>query len=83
MRRKAQNIRTIVLALAATACFVFVAIFSFDVDPEIMWDYFLGSVTMFSLVLLAAFVFLLLWKLIKRSVGAASNQSSKGKNSNP
>lgn len=66
MRAKWKNLRTIILAVTATATFVGAAIFSFDVDPQELWDYFVLSALMLVAVMVSAFVLVMVFKLLRR-----------------
>ena len=62
-----KNLRTLVVALTATGCFVGAAIFSFDVNPRELWEYFTLSVMMLGFVVASAFVVVMLINLLRRS----------------
>lgn len=51
---KRGHSRTIVLAMAAAACFVYAAIRLFDVEPAVMWEFFVGSVLGLTVIILLA-----------------------------
>lgn len=62
---KSRNLRTVILAVFATATFVASAIFIFDVEPELMLSFFIASLLCLGLLILAAFLFSLLRKLLR------------------
>lgn len=58
--------RTLILALVATITFVSAAILSFGVEPAVMVEIFAYSLALLFLVIGAALLLVLSWKLIKR-----------------
>lgn len=58
--------RTIFLALFATATFVISAIVIFDVEPAIMWEFFLASLLGLGVLMVAAVAGTVLLVLLKR-----------------
>jgi hypothetical protein len=63
---KNRSLRTIMLALFATATFVGSAIFIFDVEPKIMLNFLLVSLLGLALLILAALIFTCLRVLVQR-----------------
>lgn len=54
---KNRSLRTVFLALFATACFVGSAIWVFDVEPSLMLNFFLASLMGLGVIILAALAF--------------------------
>ena len=63
---KNRSLRTVLLALFATATFVGSAIFVFDVAPRLMLQFFLVSVLGLGLIIIAALLATALRILLKR-----------------
>lgn len=73
-----RSLRTILLALVATATFVGAAIFVFDVEPGLMLQFFVVSLLGLVLLIAAALLFTGLRILLKRLIGehrAAASRS--------
>lgn len=63
---KKRSLRTVFLALFATATFVGAALFSFDVDPKLMLQFFILSLLGLGAVIVAALIFTAVRVLISR-----------------
>lgn len=63
---KSRALRTVLLALTATATFVGAAILVFDVDWRVMLNFFLASLLGLALLMLAALAFTGLRILLRR-----------------
>ncbi|MFT6309900.1 MAG: hypothetical protein ACJAQS_000260 [Porticoccus sp.] len=57
--------RTIILAISATATFVWSGIRYFDIPPATMFDFFISSVALLAVCICIAFVLAFLLRLIK------------------
>ena len=67
---KNRGLRTVFLALFATLTFVGSAIFIFDVEPQVMWHFFLVSLLGVGLVIVAAIGVSLIGIALKRLLTA-------------
>ena len=61
-----KRYRTVLLAIVMAASFVAAAIFSFDVDPKLMGQYFLLSIGSVLMLVFAAFLCILMWKTLAK-----------------
>ena len=64
-----RGVRTVFLALFATASFIGAAIFIFDVEPGLMLSFFIASVLCLLILILAAFLVSLFRKLLRNIFG--------------